>query len=99
MNAILWFETRRFATLLTMRIASLDLILRSRRRRRLEGEVVTLLFQLYLSAYGVKPGNDDVEGLGRWHKTRRAADSRVLWPMTGSGRVTVQFKSGRFRSA
>src|SRR5215218_208584 len=38
--AIVWFETRRFATLLTMRIASLDLILRSRRRRRLEGEVV-----------------------------------------------------------
>src|SRR5215211_6874537 len=28
------------ATLLTMRIATLDLILRSRRRRRLEGEVV-----------------------------------------------------------
>jgi len=28
-NAILWFETRRFATLLTMRIAGIDLILRS----------------------------------------------------------------------
>ena len=49
--------TAKDATLLTMRIASLDLVLRSRRRRRLEGEVVTLLFQLYLSAYGVKPGN------------------------------------------
>jgi hypothetical protein len=36
-RAILWFETRRFATLLTMRIATIDLILRSRRRRRLEG--------------------------------------------------------------
>jgi hypothetical protein len=38
--AILWFETRRFATLLTMRIASIDLILRSPRSGRLEGEVV-----------------------------------------------------------
>jgi hypothetical protein len=36
-TAIPWFETRRFATLLTMRIASLDLILRSARRARLEG--------------------------------------------------------------
>src|SRR5215216_3659308 len=36
----LWFETRRFATLLTVRIGSIDLILRSARRARLEGEVV-----------------------------------------------------------
>jgi hypothetical protein len=53
----LWFETRRFATLLTMRIASIDLILRSARRARLEGEVVHSAILPYVSAYGVRPGH------------------------------------------
>jgi hypothetical protein len=38
-TAILWFETRRYATLLTMRIATIDLILKERPKgasRRIE---------------------------------------------------------------
>src|SRR5215211_5047932 len=70
--------TAKDATLLTMRIASLDLVLRSRHRSRvyprsalclrksatadLRGGVskersFTLLFQLYVSAYGGCPGH------------------------------------------
>jgi len=58
----LWFETRRFATLLTMRTASIDLILRSARRARLEGEVVHSGIRLHVSGDPDKLGNEKVNG-------------------------------------
>jgi len=54
--AILWFETRRYATLLTMRIATIDLILRAA-----EGGVSKerSFTPFSVTAYGVKPDNDE----------------------------------------
>jgi hypothetical protein len=64
-TVILWFETRRFTTLLATGIATIDLILKEARRAsdrhsdregRLEGEVVHSAVWLYVAACGIKRG-------------------------------------------
>jgi hypothetical protein len=64
-NAIPWFETRRFATLLTMRDRydglQIDLILRAAEGRVSKDRGRSLRCWAYVSAYGGRARHDDAE--------------------------------------